>query len=104
MSELASLNLVSATAPHGSPSDGHCRADVSPRGSTIVHLDERGHAMDGEVTDVRIMRMKNMGPEGDRGYVVETKLDGRWIKVPEYGTRSQAERIAAEARRRMQSE
>lgn len=33
--------------------------------------------MDGEVEDVRIIRMKNMGPQGDRGFVVEAKQGGR---------------------------
>jgi hypothetical protein len=47
--------------------------------------------------------MKAMGPEGDRGFFVETKLGGQWIKVLEDGTRGQAERIAAEARRRIAS-
>jgi hypothetical protein len=35
------------------------------------------------VQDVRIFRMKDMGPNGDRGYVVEVKQDGHWMKVLE---------------------
>jgi hypothetical protein len=54
-----------------------------------------------EVEDVRIIRMKNMGPQGDRGYVVEVKQGGRWIKVLEDGTDGQAARVAAEARKRI---
>ncbi len=57
--------------------------------------------MEGEVEDVRITRMKDMGPEGDRGFVVETKQDGRWMKILEDGTRGEAERAAADARRRV---
>jgi hypothetical protein len=55
--------------------------------------------MDGEVEDVRIIRMKDMGPQGDRGFVVEVKQGGRWSKIVEDGTRGEAERVAADARR-----
>lgn len=54
--------------------------------------------MDDEVEDVRVLRMEAVGPQGER-VVVEAKQDGRWIKLLEDGTRGQAERVAADARR-----
>ncbi len=41
--------------------------------------------------------MKNMGPQGDRGWVVEVRRSGGWQVLLADGTRGQAERIAAEA-------
>lgn len=43
-------------------------------------------AIEGMVEDVRIIRMKTMGPKGDRGYVVQVKQEGRWVKVLEDAT------------------
>jgi hypothetical protein len=57
--------------------------------------------VDAEVEDVRIIRMKNMGPQGDKGFVVEVKQESRWTKILEDGTRGEAERVAADARRRV---
>ena len=57
--------------------------------------------MEDNVEEVRTGRMKNMEPEGDRGYFVEAKTDGRWVRLIEDGTRGQAERVAAEARARL---
>ena len=53
----------------------------------------------GMVTDVRTMRMKNMGVDGTMGFVVEVKVAGRWIRVLADGDRAQAEMVAAKARR-----
>jgi len=51
---------------------------------------------DGEdpVTDVKIDRMKAMGPDGDRGWRVRVLRASGWQTVLDDGTRGRAERIS----------
>lgn len=56
------------------------------------------HEGEDPVMDVRIIRMKQMGPDGDRGWVVEVQRSRGWQVVLDDGTRGQAERVAAVAR------